>query len=100
MRPAVPPFFSPEGERSKRCNGRYPVGATPRARGLHPDGSAPSSVRACRRSLTLTGSLWAAFEPTGALLRQYRAGVYRAHKCGVKPKERMKGRTHWTNRSP
>jgi len=27
MRPAVPPFFSPEGERSRRCNGRYPDGA-------------------------------------------------------------------------
>jgi hypothetical protein len=27
MRPAVPPFFSPEDELSVRCNGRYPDGA-------------------------------------------------------------------------
>jgi len=83
MRPAVPPFFSPEGERSRRCNGRYPDGAT-RDCALHPIGSAPSSVRPCRRPRTIAGSLWAGFEPTTALQRLYRAGVYLSHREGVK----------------
>jgi hypothetical protein len=44
--------------RSERCNGRDPVETH------RPDGSALSSVRSFRRSLTITGSL-------GSLARTY-----------------------------
>ena len=54
-----------------------------RACAAHPDSSALSSIRSCRRSRTITGSLEAVFESTAARQRLYVARVYRRHNEAV-----------------